>query len=75
MNSATQNAIGYALALLLDTTLGDNNHVPKLTIKQLYAVAVRNSAASGSSPQKDILSLRYPKMDKFYGYERISLTG
>ncbi len=33
LNSATHNAIGYALALLLDTTPGDNNDVPKLTIK------------------------------------------
>jgi hypothetical protein len=35
--SAMQNAIGYALAQLLDTTPGDNDYVPKLTIKQVFA--------------------------------------
>jgi hypothetical protein len=40
LNSATQNAIGYALARLLNTTprLGDNDNVPKLKIKQVFAV-------------------------------------
>ncbi len=33
MNTATQNAIGYALALFLDITPQDNDDLPKLTIK------------------------------------------
>ncbi len=38
LNSAMQNAVGYARVLLLDTTPGDNEDVPKLTIKQVFAV-------------------------------------
>jgi hypothetical protein len=35
LNSATQNAIGFVLSLLLDTTPGDD--VPKLNIKKVFA--------------------------------------
>ena len=38
LNSATQNANGYALALLLDTNPGDDDDVPKLTIKKVFAI-------------------------------------
>jgi hypothetical protein len=37
LNSATQNAIGYALARLLDTNPGDDADVPKLSIKKVFA--------------------------------------
>ncbi len=49
LTSATQNAIGYALALLLDTNPEDDDDVPKLTIKKVFnglLHVVRNSAAS-----------------------------
>jgi hypothetical protein len=38
LNSATQNAIGCALARLLDTNPGDDDDVPKLTIKKVFAI-------------------------------------
>ncbi len=44
LNSTTQNAIGCALARLLHTTPGDNDDVPKLTIKRCSPYVVRNSA-------------------------------
>ncbi len=40
LNSALQNAIGYALARLLDTTPRDNDDVPKLMMKQVLAYVV-----------------------------------
>jgi hypothetical protein len=36
LNSATQNAIGFALALLLDTNPGDDDDVSKLTIMKVF---------------------------------------
>ncbi len=39
LNSAMQNVIRHALALLLDTTPGDNDDVPKLTIKQVCSMS------------------------------------
>ncbi len=38
LNSATQNAIGYALSQLLDTTPRDSDDVFKLTIKEVFTV-------------------------------------
>jgi hypothetical protein len=36
LNSATQNAVGYALVQLLDPTPGDSNDVSKLTTKEVF---------------------------------------
>ncbi len=38
LNSATQNAIGYALARQLDTKPADDDDVPKLRIKKVFAI-------------------------------------
>jgi hypothetical protein len=38
LNSAKQNAIGYAFARPLDTPQGDDEAVWKLTIKEVFAV-------------------------------------
>jgi hypothetical protein len=35
LNSATQNAVGYALAQLLDPSPGESDEVSKLTIKEV----------------------------------------
>ncbi len=40
MNSATQNAIGNALALLLDTIHGDRVDTSKLKIKEVFAICL-----------------------------------
>jgi hypothetical protein len=50
LNFATRNAIGYALAQLLDTTPGDNNDVLKLTIKQVYVVCRENFCSINGTP-------------------------
>jgi hypothetical protein len=51
VNSVTQNAIGYALSRLLDTTQGDIDDVSKLTIKEVivnFAVCRGNSNINGA---------------------------
>ena len=50
LNSATQNAIGYALALLLDTNPGDDDDVPKLTIKKVFAVCSEKFCSINGTP-------------------------
>ncbi len=52
MNSATQNAIRYALARLLDTTPGDNDDAPKITvtIKQVFAICHENFRSINGTP-------------------------
>jgi hypothetical protein len=50
LNSATQNAIGCALALLLDTNPWDDDDVPKLTIKKLFAICSEKFCSINGTP-------------------------
>ena len=50
MNSATQNAIGYALALLLDATPGDIDDVSKVTIKEVFAICRAKFCSINGAP-------------------------
>ncbi len=50
LNSATQNAIGYALARLLDTTTGDRNDVSKLTIKEVFVICREKYCSINGAP-------------------------
>ncbi len=50
MNSASQNAIGYALGRLLDTTPGDSNDLFKLTIEELFIVCLEKFCNINSAP-------------------------
>ncbi len=47
LNSATQNAVGYELAQLLDTTQGD---VLKLTIKEVFRVCREKFCSINGAP-------------------------
>jgi hypothetical protein len=47
LNSATQNAIGYVLAWLLDPTPGDSNDVFKLTTKEVFATCCEKYSING----------------------------
>ncbi len=50
LNSAKQKAIGYALALLLDTNLGTDDDVPKSTIKKVFAICSEKSCSINGMP-------------------------
>jgi hypothetical protein len=50
LSSATQNAIGNALALLLDTTPGDRDDVSKLTIKEVFAICSEKFCSINGAP-------------------------
>jgi hypothetical protein len=50
LNSATQNAIGYALAQLLDTNPGDYDDVPKLTIKKVFGIYCEKFCSINGTP-------------------------
>ncbi len=49
MNSTT-NAIGYALARILDTTLGDSDDVFKLSIKEVFTVCREKFCSINGAP-------------------------
>jgi hypothetical protein len=50
LNSTTQKVIGYALAWLLDTTLGYNYDVFKLTIKEVLTVCREKFCSINGAP-------------------------
>ncbi len=50
LNSATQNAVGYALARLLETDPGDDDDVPKLIIKKVFALCSGKFCSINSTP-------------------------
>ncbi len=49
-NSATQNAIGYALAQLLDTNPGDADDAPNLAIKKVFAICREKFCSINGTP-------------------------
>ncbi len=50
LNSATQHAIGYALAWLLDPTPGDRDDVSKLTIKEEFGICREKFSSMNGAP-------------------------
>jgi hypothetical protein len=50
LNSTTQNTIGYALALILDTTPGDSDDVSKLIIKEVFTVCREKFCSINGAP-------------------------
>ncbi len=50
MNSATQNAIGNALALLLDKTHGNRDDMSKLTIKEVFSICCDKFCSINGAP-------------------------
>ncbi len=50
LNSAKHDAIGYALALLLDTNLGTDDDVPKSTTKKVFAICSEKSCSINGMP-------------------------
>ena len=50
LSSATQNAIGNALAGLLDTTLRDRDDASKLTIKEVFAICREKFCSINGAP-------------------------
>jgi hypothetical protein len=50
LNSATKNAIGNALALLLDTIHGDRDDASKSTIKEVFAICREKFCSMNGAP-------------------------
>ncbi len=50
MSSTTQNAIGNALALLLDTTHGDRDNASKSTINEVFAICSEKFCGINGAP-------------------------
>ncbi len=50
LNSATQNAVGYALSWLLDPSPGDSDEVSKLTIKEVFTTCREKFCSINGAP-------------------------
>jgi hypothetical protein len=50
LNSATQDAIGYALAMSLDTTQGDRDDMFKLTSKEVFSACREKFCGINGAP-------------------------